>query len=226
MKNISDKIREARNKKGLSQSELAEKLFITKQSISKYENSNAIPGRDIMEKLEEILEINLVVDGTSKEFVIKKKHWISGLILTSLLILIITVLSVINYRLNKNYSELEQEYNRVISSNILDYNGVYITYRGSFDTFPEDMRFVIDMGFTNPTSASFLLDSELITIRIKLNDQSRILELTSNSNITQHMSIGSTLRASIGFYLTSTQINSIEWFEIYYGDMFVGKETL
>jgi len=226
MKNISAKIKESRIKKGLSQSELAEKLFITKQSISKYENSNSIPSKDIMEKLEKILEINLIDEEKSKILIIKRKYWIFVSLLATLLILVIVSLSVVNSKLHKSYDELEKAYNLVVSSNILDYSGVFISYEGEFETSPEDMRFYVDMAFTNPTSAPFSFDSDLVTVRIKLNDQSEVLELTSISENEQYLPEGSTFRTSIAYYLTAPQINSIEWFEIYYGDMFVGKEIL
>ena len=68
MKNYGETIKEARIKKGYSQEELAQKLFVTKQSISKYENNHAKPSQDMLSKIEVLLDIKF-----SDPFVIYKK---------------------------------------------------------------------------------------------------------------------------------------------------------
>jgi transcriptional regulator with XRE-family HTH domain len=57
MKPIGDQLKKARKKIGLSQENLASKLYISKQSISKYENNKSLPSPDIKEKMEDILGV-------------------------------------------------------------------------------------------------------------------------------------------------------------------------
>lgn len=62
------KIREFNN---LSQQEFADKLYVTRQSVSKWENGTIIPD---IEKLEKISEIyNISIDSLLKENLILKK---------------------------------------------------------------------------------------------------------------------------------------------------------
>jgi len=56
MTQIGVNIRELRKKKGLTQDELAEQLFVTRQTISNYENGSTKPDPDTITKLAEILE--------------------------------------------------------------------------------------------------------------------------------------------------------------------------
>ena len=52
-------IRRAREKAGFSQEQLAEKLFVTKQAVSKWENGRSRPDEDIRYTLSKALEIRL-----------------------------------------------------------------------------------------------------------------------------------------------------------------------
>ncbi len=58
-KKIGDFILEARKKKGLTQKELADKLFITDKAISKWERGVSLPDTAILNKLSEVLDIDL-----------------------------------------------------------------------------------------------------------------------------------------------------------------------
>ena len=58
-KKIGDFILEARKKKSLTQKELADKLFITDKAISKWERGISLPDTAILNKLSEVLEIDL-----------------------------------------------------------------------------------------------------------------------------------------------------------------------
>lgn len=46
-----DVLKDLRNKKGLSQEELADKLFVTRQAVSRWENGNTVPNADTMKLL-------------------------------------------------------------------------------------------------------------------------------------------------------------------------------
>ena len=45
-----DMIRELRTKKGLSQDELAEKVFVSRQAVSRWENGETVPNTDTLKK--------------------------------------------------------------------------------------------------------------------------------------------------------------------------------
>lgn len=59
MQKIGDRIRAARNAKGLTQEQLAEKLNVTFQAVSNWENGNCLPDTDRLPDLAEQLDISL-----------------------------------------------------------------------------------------------------------------------------------------------------------------------
>lgn len=56
--NLSDRIRELRKIKGISQDELAEKLGVSRQAISKWENEQSIPDIDKIILLSDYFEVS------------------------------------------------------------------------------------------------------------------------------------------------------------------------
>ena len=59
MSKISQNIKRQRIQKGLSQEELAQKLFVTRQTVSNYETGKSNPDLDTLIKLSEILETDV-----------------------------------------------------------------------------------------------------------------------------------------------------------------------
>ena len=57
--NLGEKIYELRTKKNLSQGDLADKLDVSRQSVSKWENNTAVPDLDKLIKLCDVFEISL-----------------------------------------------------------------------------------------------------------------------------------------------------------------------
>ncbi len=57
--NLGERIYELRNEKNLSQGELSDRLEVSRQSISKWENNMAVPDLDKLIKLCEVFEISL-----------------------------------------------------------------------------------------------------------------------------------------------------------------------
>lgn len=92
---IGTLIYKLRTKKNLTQKELANKLLVTSQAISKWENGRGIPDIEMLQKLSEIFNINIdeLLTGNIKDNRENKKTKI--LILTILGILLITVISII-----------------------------------------------------------------------------------------------------------------------------------
>lgn len=56
---FGEKLKTERNKKGWSQEELAEKLFVSRQSVSKWENSQNYPGIEIIIKISALFELTI-----------------------------------------------------------------------------------------------------------------------------------------------------------------------
>lgn len=59
MNQLAQQIRVLRTDKNLSQDELAEKLYISRQAVSKWENGDATPDLDNLVKLSEIFTVSL-----------------------------------------------------------------------------------------------------------------------------------------------------------------------
>lgn len=57
---VGERIRDLRIKKGLTQTELAEKLGISRQAVNNYETGDAKPGDDLKKNISEILGCNIV----------------------------------------------------------------------------------------------------------------------------------------------------------------------
>ena len=54
---FKDKLKELREKKGLSQQELADKLFVSRSAVAKWENGLGMPGKASMESLCDFFKI-------------------------------------------------------------------------------------------------------------------------------------------------------------------------
>lgn len=54
-----DIILELRTKKGLSQDELAEKVFVTRQAVSRWENGETIPSTETLKLLSELFDVSI-----------------------------------------------------------------------------------------------------------------------------------------------------------------------
>ena len=54
-----DMIRELRTKKGLSQDELAEKVFVTRQAVSRWENGETTPNIDTLKLLSKLFDVSI-----------------------------------------------------------------------------------------------------------------------------------------------------------------------
>ena len=54
-----DIIYELRTKKGLSQEELAEKIFVTRQAVSRWETGETIPNIDTLKLLSKLFDVSI-----------------------------------------------------------------------------------------------------------------------------------------------------------------------
>ena len=54
-----DMIRELRTKKGLSQDELAEKVFVTRQAVSRWETGETTPNTETLKLLSKLFDVSI-----------------------------------------------------------------------------------------------------------------------------------------------------------------------
>ena len=54
-----DIILELRTKNGLSQEELAEKVFVTRQAVSRWENGETVPNTDTLKLLSQLFDVSI-----------------------------------------------------------------------------------------------------------------------------------------------------------------------
>ena len=59
MMETKDIILELRTKKGLSQEELAEKIFVTRQAVSRWENGDTIPSTETLKLLSKLFNVSI-----------------------------------------------------------------------------------------------------------------------------------------------------------------------
>ena len=57
--NTKDILFELRTKKGLSQDELAEKVFVTRQAVSRWENGETVPSTDTLKLLSNLFHVSI-----------------------------------------------------------------------------------------------------------------------------------------------------------------------
>ena len=100
-KKIGAYIKELRIKNNLSQSQLAEKLSVTNQAISKWENGRGLPDIEMLKQLSTIFNVKIdeIIQG---EQIAKEKKNTPLIILTLIIILIIPVFSIILVKNNAN----------------------------------------------------------------------------------------------------------------------------
>lgn len=56
---LADKLKEARKNAGLTQTELAEKLSVSRQAITKWESGKGIPDIENLRTISKVLEVNI-----------------------------------------------------------------------------------------------------------------------------------------------------------------------
>ena len=89
-------IKELRIKNSLSQADLANKLSVTKQAISKWENGRGIPDIEMLKELSKIFNVDIdeIIDGELKEKEVKKKVNKKIIVLSSLIIVVIIFITI------------------------------------------------------------------------------------------------------------------------------------
>ena len=92
---VGNFIKEIRIKNNLTQKELAEKLGVTFQAVSKWENGKNIPDISLLKEISRLFDVNIdeILDGKTKTKIDNKKiYYIFGGVIIVILIIIFTLL--------------------------------------------------------------------------------------------------------------------------------------
>ena len=113
--NIGKFIKKIRNENNLTQKDLADKLGVTYQAVSKWENGKNIPDIAVLKQIcdEYNIDINEILNGEKKE---KKNKNIIKIIIPILIIIVVIILLIL--LLNKNNKDFEF---KTISSKCSDF---------------------------------------------------------------------------------------------------------
>ena len=73
-----DIILELRTKKGMSQDELAEKIFVTRQAVSRWENGETIPNTETLKLLSRLFDVSInTLLGSPRQLILPKEKKLS-----------------------------------------------------------------------------------------------------------------------------------------------------
>lgn len=157
---LGELIKEARTKKNLSQEELAHSLGVSRQAISKWETGIAEPHGINRELLNQLLELNLSLDGSEikdelvnvKSKMSRYKFIMSGMFGCILILLIVIV--TLTHNLNTAAKNTEGNNSNGLSDNA-PHNGIaQITF------YDEDTNIILDEGlWYNMEQIEYLLVS-------------------------------------------------------------------
>lgn len=108
MRDIAKNIRSLRTAKKMTQDELAEKLYVTRQTVSNYETGKSRPDVEMLARMAEVLEtdVNALIYGPQSDVGYQElRRLIAGAVLTVVTLLAFTILAPIalEYR-NRTYS--------------------------------------------------------------------------------------------------------------------------
>ena len=108
MENFSESIKKYRTESGLTQVELAKKLFVTKQAVSKWETGKGYPDAATLPVISNILGVSIdLLMGTEKA--VKKKRSIKVIILSLISVIIVISLIIILFIFITNKANNAQE---------------------------------------------------------------------------------------------------------------------
>lgn len=159
--NFGNIISEARKKKRLTQQELATKIFVTDKAISNWENGKNIPDEDILKRLEEVLEVEIV----EKKQINKVKIIVPSIIIIILLIFLAILLT---YTLN-NYNKFRiYEINLNSSSFTLEWSNIIVTSEEIFintselknNNLPYQPQYSVELFYKDERNEKMLLSSK------------------------------------------------------------------
>lgn len=123
--NIGKFISELRKKNNMTQRDLANKLMVTSQAVSKWENGRGIPDIEMLKKLSEIFKVNIddILEGETLKKEPKNKHHIYIYLLLFLMVSV-TFLIVLKYQDNNdfNFKTLASDNNSFSINGVIAFN--------------------------------------------------------------------------------------------------------
>lgn len=195
--NLGDKIYNLRKKHGLSQEELANKLNVTRQTVSKWELSQSMPDTNSLLEMSKLFEVNLdeLTSSESKhtnknteEYVDlqeqKPRRWLFIiLIIIALAIIVLLVDKYISYRKNKTETnpikEIFDNANSAIKNNSIS-NSRYELYIGT--EYGNSVSSLLDLVIKNNKTNK----EHLLTVKykdIETTDPEEIKNLKKNFDV-------------------------------------------
>ena len=129
---LGEQIKQAREEKNLSQEELASKLDVSRQAISKWENDTSIPKGINREMLNQILELSIEIEDDNYCLIGKyKKLMVIGWVLAFIFAISTIVLSVVLYKTKAGtvtYLPQETVNEQIVPGTDSNSESVYIYY--------------------------------------------------------------------------------------------------
>lgn len=153
--NLGKVIKKGRVEAGLSQEQLANLIFVSKQSVSKYENNKAQPSPDLLKKISEILNVELAleIDPKSKTAQSLMIRIVIGILALAVLALGIWVI-LLNVKLNR--------YDALFQNRAIDYNGIEVScLDNEYDPEKNPSEILIRISFYNSNDSTIYLNSAL-----------------------------------------------------------------
>ena len=129
---LGEQIKQAREEKNLSQEELASKLDVSRQAISKWENDTSIPKGINREMLNQILELSIEIEDDNYSLIGKYKNlMVIGWVLAFIFAISTIVLSVVLYKVKGGtvtYLPQETVNEQIVPGTDSNSESVYIYY--------------------------------------------------------------------------------------------------
>lgn len=143
---FSERIKKYRNDNNLTQTDLANILFVSKQAVSKWENDRSMPDVSLYPKLSEMLEISIDEMLGNEN---KKKNKNKIIIFVSILILVIIFIIVsfnsFKFSEKKKIIKETEDYLNIQVSNIIKYDIIkyndWLIYNNSF--YPKETYYLV-----------------------------------------------------------------------------------
>ncbi|MCM1027495.1 MAG: helix-turn-helix domain-containing protein [Roseburia sp.] len=185
---LGEQIRQAREEKNLSQEELADRLGVSRQAVSKWENDNSVPQGVNRELLMQILGLKFIQDtdqeqGTEQNhdggWRRKKSSVLNHILIAGMALFALAVIVVLLYVLLIGKGTPEFQCIRFYDSNMQEveaeaawYNAaqiacIYVQWKG--DT-PDTVKI-----FSTPSGSDLLKETELLLTQIMLHDENFLL---------------------------------------------------
>ncbi len=172
MMRIAENIRDRRIENGLTQQEIAEKLFVTRQCISRWEQGKTTPDIHSLEKLSLIYNCNIdeLLDNKSlRDLALKSANKaennrkLNYIALSLFFIILVVSIITITITLNRPY---EEYHINAIITDINDTKSIFtVTEEHSFDEYTFDIREFKDVTYLSQVSNSIITSNQ-----IELND--------------------------------------------------------